>query len=71
MDFMTPEEKDIYSNSTIYIRTTEDPTTINRSFFAEPIVHYVLRFDPVTERSWILERHSISDDYKGNPYYPG
>ena len=68
MDFMTPEHKDLYPSSTIKINV-KDPTKVERAYMVEPIVHFILRFDPVTDRIFLLERRSITDNYQGTFYH--
>ena len=66
MDFMTPEDKEpFYPSGTIFTPVPEDPTTITRTYFVENIIHFSLRFDPETDRIFLLERHIVTDDYQG------
>jgi hypothetical protein len=65
MDFMTPEEKLFYPSGTVLIPVLEDPTIVERTYYVESIIHFSLRFDPETERIFLLERHIVSDDYQG------
>jgi hypothetical protein len=65
MDFMTPEEKQFYPEATVFIPVVNDPTIINRKYCVETIIHFALRFDLDTERTFLLERRIISDDFQG------
>lgn len=65
MEFMTPEKKSFYSNSTIRIPINDDPTKIEKIFYVEPIVHFSIMFDVKSKKTSLLDRRIVSDDYQG------
>jgi len=65
MDFMTPEEKFFYASGTVFIPVPKDPTIVKRTYYVENTIHFSLRFDPETERIFLLERHIVDDTYQG------
>ena len=60
-EFMTPEEKEDYGSGTIFIRVSEDPTEIKKSFIVEQVIYLSIIYNVEKQEGYLLERRLWAD----------
>ena len=63
--FIVPQEEEVYPEATIFYTVNKDPTLVSHSIILERRVEFSVIFNPMTQKSYVLERKIWAEDYQG------